>query len=68
MASERSLAGRMLHIRDDAFAQLGDHNLRDLNVQGSAPKFTIDKVTDLTPAQDDRIARQVDDYRPANTN
>jgi hypothetical protein len=60
VASERSLAGRMLHIRDDAFAQLGDHNLRDLTVQGSAPSFTIDSVTDLTPAQDDRIARRVD--------
>ena len=60
VASERSLAGRMLHIRDDAFRALGDTNLRDLKVAGKAPTFTIDKVTDLTPAQDDRIARQVD--------
>ena len=50
----------MLHIRDDAFRALGDTNLRDLKVAGKAPTFTIDKVTDLTPAQDDRIARQVD--------
>jgi hypothetical protein len=60
VASERSLAGRMLHIRNDAFAQLGDRNLRDLKVAGKAPKFTIDKVTDLTAAQDSDIARQVD--------
>ncbi len=60
VASERSLAGRMLHIRNDAFAQLGDRNLRDLKVAGKAPKFTIDKVTDLTAVQDSDIARQVD--------
>jgi hypothetical protein len=60
VASERSLAGRMLHIRDDAFGQLGDRNLRDLKVAGGAPAFTIDSVTDLTPAEDDRIARRVD--------
>jgi hypothetical protein len=60
IASERSLAGRMLHIRDDAFAQLGDRNLRDLKVAGKAPKFTIDKVTNYTPAEDTRIARQVE--------
>jgi hypothetical protein len=60
VASERSLAGRMLHIRDDAFRRLGDRNLRDLKVAGKAPAFTITKVTPLTPAQDDRIARQVD--------
>jgi hypothetical protein len=59
VASERSLAGRMLHIRDDAFKALGDKNLRDLKVTGRAPTFTIDTVTNLTPAQDDRIARQV---------
>ena len=60
VASERSLAGRMLHIRDDAFRALGDTNLRDLKVAGKAPAFTIDTVTDLTPAEDDRIARRVD--------
>jgi hypothetical protein len=60
VASERSLAGRMLHIRDDAFRALGDRNLRDLKVAGKAPTFTINSVTDLTPAEDDRIARRVD--------
>jgi hypothetical protein len=60
VASSRSLAGRMLHIRNSAFAALGDRNLRDLQVQGSAPSFTVDSVVNLTPAQDDRIARQVE--------
>jgi hypothetical protein len=32
VASERSLTERMLHIRDDAFARLGDTNLKDLKV------------------------------------
>ena len=59
VASERSLTGRMLHIRDDAFGTLGDDNLADLNVAGSSPTFSIDSVTDLTPAEDDRIARKV---------
>lgn len=60
VASERSLAGRMLHIRDDAFGSLGDKNLRDLKVAGKAPTFTIDSVTNLTAAEDDRIARRVE--------
>jgi hypothetical protein len=60
VASSQSLAGRMLHIRDTAFAGLGDRNLRNLQVEGSSPTFTIDSVVDLTPAQDDRIARQVE--------
>ena len=39
VASERNLTERALSIRDDAFAQLGDTNLADLTVQGSAPLF-----------------------------
>jgi hypothetical protein len=59
VASERNLSERALHIRDDAFAQLGDTNLSDLQVQGSAPQFAVTSVTDFTPEQDSRIARQV---------
>jgi hypothetical protein len=47
IASERNLTERMLHIRDDAFASLGD----------AAPAFTVDTVTDH--AATDRIARTV---------
>jgi hypothetical protein len=59
VASEHSLAGRMLQIRDDAFAKLGDTNLSDLTVQGAAPTFFVDTVENLTPAQDANIGRRV---------
>ena len=45
VASERNLSERVLAIRDDAFAKLGDTNLTDMTVQGEAPDFTIEKVT-----------------------
>jgi hypothetical protein len=60
VASRQSLTGRALHIRDEAFARLGDTNLRDLTVQGSSPSFTVDLVQDRTPAEDDRIARRIE--------
>ena len=60
VASERSLSERALHIRDDAFAQLGDTNLGDLRVAGNAPQFSVSSVTDYTPAEDSRIARRVE--------
>ncbi|MCW2968701.1 MAG: hypothetical protein JWM71_2473, partial [Solirubrobacteraceae bacterium] len=41
VASERNLSERMLHIRDDAFAKLGDTNLADVKVQGTAPVATV---------------------------
>ena len=60
VASRQSLTGRALHIRDRAFRQLGDTNLRDLTVQGRSPAFTVDLVQDRSPAQDDRIARRIE--------
>jgi hypothetical protein len=60
VASRKSLTDRMLSIRDRAFAALGDRNLSDLEVDGASPWFKIDSSTDLTAAQDDRIARQVE--------
>jgi hypothetical protein len=60
VASERSLAGRMLHMRDQAFAALGDRNLRDLRVAGASPTFSVETVTNFTAAEDDRIARVVE--------
>ncbi len=44
VASERNLSERMLHIRDDAFAQLGDTDLSDRKVQGASPQFVVDSV------------------------
>jgi hypothetical protein len=49
VASAQGLTGRVLRMRDDAFAALGRH----------APAFTVSQVTDFTPEQDARIARQV---------
>jgi hypothetical protein len=68
IASARSLSERMLHIRDDAFAQLGDKDLADLTIQGSAPSFHVSKVESFRHCADpahcgdgenDRIARRV---------
>lgn len=47
VASTRSISGRMLHIRDDALAALGD----------AAPAYTI---TAVTPNSDDNIALQIE--------
>ena len=46
VASERNLSERMLHIRDDAFARLGE----------AAPVFTVEQVEE---DPDDGIARRV---------
>ena len=59
VASADSLAGRMLAIRNDAFAQLGDTNLADLKVTGSAPKFNVESVEEFTEADNPKLARRV---------
>ncbi|MGH2793269.1 MAG: hypothetical protein ACRDKG_03090, partial [Actinomycetota bacterium] len=46
IASERNLTERVLHMRDTAFAQLGDTDLDDGVVQGEAPAFAITTITD----------------------
>ncbi|MGH2728634.1 MAG: hypothetical protein ACRDKS_16810, partial [Actinomycetota bacterium] len=46
IASERNLSERVLHIRDTAFAQLGDTDLADGIIQGNAPQFAVTAVTD----------------------
>jgi hypothetical protein len=76
VASQRSLSGRMLHIRDDAFGGqpvpgpptavggLGDPNLADATPDAGSVAPVVDptsvKVTDFTPEQDSRIARRVE--------
>jgi hypothetical protein len=47
VASRRSLSGRMLSIRDRAFAGLGDRDLADLRVAGSAPPFEVTGSEDM---------------------
>ncbi len=58
VASERNLTERVLHMRDEAFAALGDTNLADGRIQGVSPRFSITKVTNITG--DARKQRQVD--------
>jgi hypothetical protein len=41
VASRRNLTERALHMRDEAFALLGDTDLADGVVQGDAPSFTV---------------------------
>ncbi|MGH2830716.1 MAG: hypothetical protein ACRDJM_09560, partial [Actinomycetota bacterium] len=55
VASRRNLSERVLHIRDNAFAQLGDTNLADGIVQGQAPKFAITAVTERTDGARQRV-------------
>jgi hypothetical protein len=56
VASDDNIAQRLLHIRDDAFAQLGDTDLADGVVQGTTPPFTVTSV-ETNPS--DEIARRV---------
>ncbi len=48
VASARNLTSRLLAIRNNAFAQLGDHNLADGKVQGHAPAFQVTGTSSLT--------------------
>ncbi|MDQ6749119.1 MAG: hypothetical protein M3010_13570, partial [Candidatus Dormibacteraeota bacterium] len=61
-ASTPNVTGRLLAIRDDAFRQLGDNTLADGRVQGSAPSFSVDSVTNFTSQQDDKVARRVEGH------
>jgi hypothetical protein len=59
VASDENIAGRLLHMRDDAFAGLGDTTMDDVQVQGDAPAFAVTSVENFTPAQDPELARRV---------
>jgi hypothetical protein len=59
VASDQNIAARVLRMRNDAFAQLGDTKLADLTVQGSSPAFDVTDVTSFTPAQNAQVAREV---------
>ena len=47
VASRRDLTGRLLAIRNNGFAQLGDTNLADRVPQGHAPAFTVTSTSAL---------------------
>jgi len=59
VATDENIAERLLHIRDDAFAGLGDTTMADVEVQGDSPAFTVTSVENFTPAQDPELARRV---------
>ncbi len=59
VASQQNIAARVLHMRDDAFAQLGDTKLGDETVQGDPPKFKVTEVKNLSPAENPDIGREV---------
>ena len=58
VSSRQSLTDPVLRMRNDAFAQLGDHDLADGNPGGHAPGFTVTtvKTTGLPPG----IAKNVE--------
>ena len=62
-ASTKNVTGRLLHIRDDAFSQLGqtrkDSAKGGITRGSKAPGFTVSSVTNYTPAQNARVARQI---------
>ncbi|HEV2999451.1 MAG TPA: hypothetical protein VGW75_01835 [Solirubrobacteraceae bacterium] len=57
VASQHSIQGRMVAMRDDAFAQLGDRDLADGRVAGRPPEFSVEDVRAVT--DDPRVARRV---------
>ena len=59
VSSDHNIAARMLHIRNDAFAQLGDTNLADLAVAGAAPQFSVSSAQNFTAAVSPNVARLV---------
>ena len=59
VGSQQSIQGPLLRMRNDAFAQLGDSNLTDLQVAGNAPAFRVTEVKDFTPDENPQLLRAV---------
>ncbi len=59
VASDQNIAARVLRMRNDAFAKLGDTKLADRIVQGGSPAFDVTDVINYTPAQNAQVAREV---------
>jgi hypothetical protein len=49
VASRQNVTGRLLSIRNSAFAGLGDRKLADGKVAGRAPKYTITSTKTISP-------------------
>ena len=59
VASGKSLTSRLLSIRDQAFAGIGDKKLADRTIQGNSPGFAITKVTNYTTGENQYLSRRV---------
>jgi hypothetical protein len=59
VATDLNIAARALHMRDDAFASLGDTELRNLTIEGVAPQFQVTQVDNFTVDQNPQVARRV---------
>jgi hypothetical protein len=59
VGSDKSLTSRLLAMRNDAFKQLGDTNLADGKIQGTAPRYTITDVKDFTVDENPKLLRTV---------
>ena len=57
VASQRSIQGPLLKMRDETFAALGDRRLDDRRIEGASPAFTVETVE--AGSGDDRFARRV---------
>ena len=56
VASNQNNYRRALHMRDEAFSELGDTTMADQEVQGDAPAFN---VANITPNPNSTIARRI---------
>ncbi|MFM8527169.1 MAG: hypothetical protein ACKOBH_03500, partial [bacterium] len=59
VASRRALTGRLLSMRDRAFADLGDKTMGDGKIQGRAPGFRVTEVTNFTLGENANLIRRV---------
>lgn len=57
VASSQNNYRRALHMRDEAFKVLGDSTMADETVQGDAPAFVVNQVTDVDGPQIKRRIR-----------
>jgi hypothetical protein len=57
VGSEKSLTSRLLSIRNNAFAQLGDRNLANGRAEGRAPAFTVTSNLPLTSDPTMRVVK-----------
>lgn len=55
--SRRNISERVLHMRDTAFAMLGDTTMQDRIVQGDAPEFTVDSSEIIADGEFGRFRR-----------